>query len=101
MATPRTFSQINTQDRDLQLIQANIERAVSSVIKAAILNGRLITGQALIAGNTQIEHKLTRTPVGYMIVDSNAAVTIFTSSKDTNFLTLNSSGAATVSIWVF
>lgn len=101
MGINRTFNQINTADRDLQLIQANIEKAISPFIKAELLNGRLISGLVLAIGSNSVEHKLNRVPAGFLLADTNAAINLYTVSKDSNFLFINSSGAATVSIWVF
>lgn len=100
MGKPRSFRQINT-GQELQLIQDNIEKAISSAITAPILNGRLITSVNLVAGSTKIEHKLARVPQGYIQVDINNVSSIYTVSKDALFLTLSSSAAVTVSLWIF
>lgn len=101
MAGPRSFRQINTSDRELQLIQDNIEKAIGEVINMALLNGRLVTAVDLASGNTSVEHKLDRVPQGYIVTDKNNAATIYTTSKDSKYLVLNSSAACTVSFWIF
>lgn len=101
MANPRSFRQINTQDRELQLIQDNVERAVAEAINSPLLNGRLVADVALNAGLTKWEHKLARTPRGYLVVDKNNTALIYTAAKDDKFLTLNASVACTVTLWVF
>jgi heptaprenylglyceryl phosphate synthase len=101
MASPRSFKQINTASRELQLLQDNIERAVGEVINMALLNGRLVTAVDLASGNTSVEHKLDRVPQGYIITDKNNAAAIYTASKDNKYLVLNSSAACTISFWIF
>jgi hypothetical protein len=100
MATPRSFKQINTPDRTLQLIQANIENAISGAINSPLLNGVLLEAVALSSGTTGVEHKLARVPKGYIILDKNNSASIYTASKDSNFLNLTSSVACTVTLWI-
>jgi hypothetical protein len=98
---PRSFKQLNTANRDMQQLQANIEAAIKGVIAAPLLNGRLESNVTLTAGNTALEHRLDRVPAGYIVADKNAAATIYTVSKDDRFLTLNSSVACVITIWYF
>lgn len=56
----------------------------------------------LVIGNNKIAHKLGKKPQGWMILDINAASTIYRSQDfDDLFLTLNSSAVATISLGVF
>lgn len=101
MSRPRSFSKFQGEDKDLQKLQRNIETAVNQVLRNPLLDGRLIPDVNLISGNTKIEHKLARNLRGYLVIDRNNGATIYTTSKDENYLTLNSSAAITVSLWVF
>jgi hypothetical protein len=100
MSTPRQFRQINTADRELQLIQSNVEKAISGAISSPLLNGLLKTAD-LVSGLTSIEHKLGRVPQGYIIIDKNNAANVYTASKDDKFLNLNSSAACKIGLWIF
>jgi hypothetical protein len=101
MSKPRAFKQINTADRDLQLIQSNIENAISQVISSALLNGRLINDISLVSGSNKVEHKLNRVPQGYIITEQNASTIVYASAKDDKFISLESSVTCKVSLWIF
>lgn len=91
------------QFNDLQLtkLQENVAASLRPVLAVLFLDGRFISGQAITTATTQVEHKLGRTPTGYIILDQSAAASVFTVSKDDKFLTLDTSANVTVSLWVF
>lgn len=105
MAKPRFFRKINSEDRELQQVQFNIEQAVAPFIKSPILNGRLETSINLTSGDNKIEHKLGRKIIGYIIVSQSASIDIYdnipTSTDGEKYLTLNSSANAVISAWFF
>jgi len=56
----------------------------------------------LSAGVNVINHRLGRTPIGWVVSDSNAAVTVYRSQPFNDLtLTLTSSGGAVVSLLIF
>jgi len=103
MPKPTAFRQINTNDRELKLIQSNIDSAINSVIRAQILDGVLLESVALVTGANKIEHKLDRKYVGYIVVRNNSTATVYDSSSiETDvYVTLTASAPTTVSLWVF
>lgn len=57
---------------------------------------------SLISGVNNIAHGLSRTPIGWVITDVNAAITIYRSAPfNSSTLQLTTSGVATVTIGVF
>lgn len=65
-------------------------------------NLSILDSFTLAAGNNQIPHKLDRIPKGWIQLDINAAATIYRYQASTiNFLYLNSSAPATVTLGVF
>ena len=67
-----------------------------------ILNGVQLSGVALINGTTTFPHLLGRMMQGWFITDINGAATIFRPvSLNDKTLTLTSSAAVSVDIWVF
>lgn len=78
--------------------QASVEE-----LQALPLNQMVVLNNvALAIGNNVIKHGLNRVPVGWVIMDINAASTIYRSAAFNNLtLTLNSSAIATVKLGVF
>lgn len=95
------LKRVVTTDRTLQAIQDNVDQALSLIQATPFQGGTLLTSVALQTGSTQIAHTLSRQPRGWVIVDINAAVTVYRTAWDAKFLTLQSSAGATASIWVF
>lgn len=75
---------------------------LNPVIANPLLQGNLIQNIALINGNNIINHGLNRMQIGWFIVDQNATALFYRiASFNSKTLNLNSSGAVTVSLWVF
>ena len=72
------------------------------LLKNQLNNVSILNNIELAIGNNKIAHKLGKKPQGWLILDINAASTIYR-SEDFNdlFLTLNSSAVATISLGVF
>jgi hypothetical protein len=105
MSRNKYFRKVTSGDRNISQLQSNVEQAVSDVIKAPILNGRLLEDVELTSAPTRIEHKLGRKPSGYIIVKRNADAQVYDSLASEEspalFLPLISSANVTVSIWIF
>jgi len=88
-------------DTNLSLFQQAINDQFSQVSKIPFMSGNFIQDIAL-SGTTTVNHGLGRQARGYFIASNNANVTIWNDAfSDDTSLTIYSSGAATVSIWVF
>jgi len=62
----------------------------------------VVDNVVLAIGNNVINHGLGRVPTGWIIMDINAAATIYRSAAfNVNTLTLNSSAVATIRLGVF
>lgn len=94
------FQTINTTDKDLQKIQDNVTIAVTTIETKPFMGGVLLEAVTLASGSNQIAHTLQRRPRIWVICDSTAAATIYRTASDSNFLTLQSNAACTVSLWV-
>jgi len=94
---------LNPQTKDLQRIQSNIIEAVD-FIQLSPLTGDVsyVEGVELSTGSNVVNHKLGRKPIGYIVTDINAAVTVYRSgSFASESVALTSSGNATVSFIFF
>ena len=97
------FSKINSENREINLLQKNVEASLGPLVANPLLNGSLLTGVNLASGANSVNHKLGRVPRGWFIVSSSTADVVYgsvSSATDTT-LTLTASGAITVSLWVF
>lgn len=101
----KSFRKVVGQNRELNQVQSNVEQAVAEVIKNPLLNGRLIEDVALTTTASKIEHKLGRTPRGYLIVKRSANAQVYDSLASEGspdlFLPLTASANVTVSLWIF
>lgn len=103
MLTP--FRRTQTEDPEIRRLQDAAEASLSSVLDKRVIDGRLIEDVSLSSGDNTIEHKLGRTLRGWIVTRLSAAVDIYDKQSTNNLtdlnLVLNSSGTATVSLWVF
>jgi hypothetical protein len=96
------FRKVVSGNDDVQRLQANVEQAISEVLKNPILDSVLIESVRLSAGNvTQVSHKLSRIPKGYILVSKDGPGDFYLNSKDASFLNFISTTAVNVSILVF
>lgn len=92
----------NTDDKNFSLMQTSWASAINPVLSSPLNNGLLLKGVPLATGVTVINHKLGRLLQGWQICDVNGAATIYRSAaKNDLTLTLTSSAAVTVDIFVF
>ena len=87
---------------DPAAMQARWKSQLDPLLANDLVQGTLVSGVSLSSGDNSVTHKLGRAPKGWILTDINAAVTVYRSKdfSDTT-LTLNASGTATVSLWVF
>ena len=87
---------------DWSLANTQWAQSLNPIIANPLLQGKLIQNYILIVGNNIINHGLNRLQIGWFIVDQNAVSSIYRSASfNSQTLTLNSSGAVTVSLWCF
>ena len=99
----KSYKKITTNDRELNLIQANIEDAVSGVLKNPLLDGVLVDGINLLSGQpNQIAHTLAREVIGWIVVDQNADARIWKGSpSNSRFIDLRCSNNVSVKVYFF
>jgi hypothetical protein len=101
MSRASFFRKVFDGNEQNQRIQSNIEAAVAQTLRSPLLDGRMISDITLVSGDNKLEHKLARKVRGYLVIDRSNGATIYTSSKDEKFLTLNASTGSVISLWVF
>lgn len=89
-------------NKNMMLMQNSWKAAITPVLQNEINQGILLTSIPLVNGVTVINHLLSRTMVGWVVSDINAAATIYRSQPlNDKTLTLTSNAACTVDLWVF
>lgn len=75
---------------------------LNPVLALKILQGRQVNNLSLANGVTVFNHGLQRVPVGWYITDVDGGAVIYRSAPfNSSTLTLTSSAAVTVSLWIF
>ena len=100
------FKKIQSENKDLNKVQSNIEQLMEPFLNSEVINGVLIKNISLNASITnQVNHKLGRKPLGWIIVRQRANSIIW-DSQDTNTkanrtLELSCSNNVTIDLWIF
>lgn len=94
------LSKIKFEDYRLELLQQNVHRAIDES-KTILSDGRLIKDVVLTTAGRDIDHKLGRTPVGFLVISRNANANVWLTAKSATVLSLDSSATVTVDLWVF
>lgn len=85
-----------------ELAQNRWATQIDPVIKSPINKGTLITNIPIIAGVNVINHKLSRKQIGFFISDITGPAQLYrTADFNPLTLTLTSTAACTISLWVF
>ena len=93
---------IQSGDFSLMQVQTNTEQVINAIREKDVLDGVRVEGVALSTSATQIEHKLDRKPLGWLIVGKNGPGDVWESATRTSkLLTLQADATVTVDLWVF
>ena len=88
-------------DAALNQLQANIQRFVTPLESNQLLGGVLVSA-TLGVGDNVVTHKLGHSVTGWLITRmTGSAVAVYETASTEQTLTLNSTGIATVGLWVF
>lgn len=101
MAAAKSAPQVQTDSRTDNQSQGNIIQAMKPLLSSVLAVNVLVSDQALISGTTIVSHGLNQPVQGWLIVDINAAATVYSTASTNTTLTLVSSAAVTASILVF
>lgn len=86
----------------LNAFRIAVQSALRDLNRCPILDGNLVEDVSLSSGSNSINHKLGRNPVGYLVVKSeNGVDDLYMTSSNRSNITVYSSNACVVSIWVF
>jgi hypothetical protein len=99
------LARVQTDSREINQIQSNIATILNPIQANPMSSGIIVDGIVLASGSNVIQHTLGRILQGYIVILKSANVTIY-DSQSTNAtpnltLVLVSSGAATISLYLF
>ena len=96
----RGFRKINA-DGDIAKLQDNVEYVLEPIIQSSIIDGVQLNNVEVLPTDTRINHGLGRTPQGYIVVDRNANLNVWTVSLGKQTMVLRSASPVTVSLWIY
>lgn len=80
----KAFVKLNSESKDINLIQDNIDKAVSPMLQDNFLGGTILTNIKLIAGqDNRINHLLQRNLLGWIITRQRSEASIY-DNQDAN-----------------
>ena len=98
----KEFKRTDTGNDEVRDLQLRLKEFFDQFKNNPLLTGRLIENLAITSGTPLvIDHKLNRTPVGFLVIQKNANSVIWHSSITSTTLTLNASANVNIVIWVF
>lgn len=88
-------------DAETQELADAVGNALELLKEAVPLLAGLAVTATVASGNNVIPHGLDHATNGWIITYQSAAITLYEVSTDAKHLTLNSSGAGDIRLWVF
>lgn len=92
-----------TDDRQINQLQQNLQALAQSVTNSPWANGTQIDTVAFSAGQTQqLNHKLGRAPLGFFPIDVQGSYGAFyRTASDTKTISIRSQNACSAVFWVY
>ena len=91
-----------SNDQTMMLMQKQWSSELNPLLANTLVDGELLQNVTLKNGVNTFNHYLGKQMTGWILVDQNAAASIFRSAPlNSQTLTLTSNAALTVSLWVF
>lgn len=101
---PQILDRLQTLVPGLNRVQDRVQEAVSRTSnEGAIQSGHLLENVELSTGTTEVAHRLGRSVQGALVVfcDAPETINITKGDPEQEWINVESTGPATVSIWVF
>jgi len=99
------FLKVVSKDQDLNRVQDNVDKAFQDLDKRTAMKSNVIEDVAVSVNDTIINHGLGRQCKYYVIIQSNADVSVYTSPtvnlNPKNQIILRANASGNVTLWVF
>lgn len=96
--------QIQQTSEEANRFMQSVTEKIGQIVKCPLLDGRLIQDVELEIGDNNIEHKLGRNLLGYLVTTQDQASSFSNTTPEDEvdvYLVLNSSAICVVDLWVF
>jgi hypothetical protein len=98
----KAFRQVYLGSDILQRLQDNVASSLNRLLSVVILDGLIIKVKLEAGVAKAFDHRLGRLPEGWIVVDKDAAATVYSSATATaQSLTLTSDVDVNLKLWVF
>lgn len=105
MALPSALNILKTGVELVDRTFQNVKETVDQLLSAPLLRGKQLTDLPLNSGTTLVTHQLGRVPQGYIITGQSGPANISRSAQAARTpeqqISLQSSAAVTVDLWVY
>lgn len=101
MSQRQKLGTINSRNYELMTVQRNVDKAFDPLYNSAIVYGEQLNDLAVSTTATEFSHKLGRQPLGWIVVDKDADVRVWRTAWNSRTITLDASGSASISVWVY
>lgn len=88
------------QPKDIQLIQDNINNAITPLQQIPMVGGRVISVSLLTAQDNVVTHSLGHNPTLWLLGNLNANAVVWSTAATTNTITLQCSADCSISLWI-
>jgi hypothetical protein len=96
-----TYRRIQTQNRDVNLVQDSVVALGNSIGTGPFVGGTILSNQSVGTSVTSIAHTLGYTPTVLFVGPPNVQANVWNpQASDTKFVYLQSSAPCTLQIWV-
>ncbi len=97
----RSIRGIRVKDYELSRVQEGLITALNQVLPVQIIDGVLLENIEIGTSSTNVEHRLNRQPLGWIVVDKQGTGDIHRTAWNSSVVELESSVAVIASIWIF
>jgi hypothetical protein len=101
----KKFNQLNVASIDLNKVQTNIANSLRELQINPILDFNIVKDVSLVTGDNVVDHKLGRSPAGWILTRKNALADIYDKQNSNQTPNLNyiltSSANVTVDLYFF
>lgn len=97
----KAFKKIAQSTYQSARAQDNNEQFNNQFKNIPFLSGRMIENITVTTSTTIVDHKLGRSPLGYIITSQNADARIWITGWNTLNITFDSSSTVKINVWVF
>jgi hypothetical protein len=95
------LKRINSSDQDLQLVQDNVDSALTPLQAAPMNGGVVLDNISLItAQDNNVQHTLGRVPKIFFFGNLNANAVVWYSALTSSVITLQCSANCSITLWI-